>query len=235
MEADMDGSVTRCLEASSAFTTIGKIAASANGPPHFPSSAAGANALSEEKAPAGGVVTMHGHHEQEGEQEAAVARPNNEQRQQSEGPKECESAGNVMPNYAAADGATISNSVAADRPEEQLDKRELASEANAAEQDGSCSLSFLNFLQELESEGVCDLMHDEVPERLRGVSGWSVHEEKMEDWRRRRQTWFMKVSKCSHTCISLALTPTLSASCSLCLSLRVRVYACIQTSVCLSV
>ena len=38
-----------------------------------------------------------------------------------------------------------------------------------AEQDGSCSLSFLTFLHDLEADGICELLHDEVPQRLKGL------------------------------------------------------------------
>jgi hypothetical protein len=67
-----------------------------------------------------------------------------------------------------------------------------SSEPGSMDPEGGQGLPFVSFLHELEAEGVADLLRDEAPARFKGISGWIVHDDKVEEWKRRRQAWFMK-------------------------------------------
>jgi hypothetical protein len=110
-----------------------------------------------------------------------------------------------VPSACAADGAAPEPPSAAPElePERAAGQGDSAarqsivasgrsSEPGCMDPEGGQGLPFVSFLHELEAEGVADLLRDEAPARFKGISGWMVHEDKVEEWKRRRQAWFMK-------------------------------------------
>ena len=114
-----------------------------------------------------------------------------------------------VPSACAADGAAPEPPSAAPEPEPERAAGQgdsaarqstaegpvasgRSSEPGSMDPEGGQGLPFVSFLHELEAEGVADLLRDEAPARFKGISGWIVHDDKVEEWKRRRQAWFMK-------------------------------------------
>ncbi|EKX31178.1 hypothetical protein GUITHDRAFT_122615 [Guillardia theta CCMP2712] len=57
---------------------------------------------------------------------------------------------------------------------------------------GPGGASFMRLLEQLERDGIVKRHFGDVPKRLGGVCGWTVFDDKMEEWSKRRQAWFME-------------------------------------------
>lgn len=64
-----------------------------------------------------------------------------------------------------------------------------------------------------------------------GLCGWTVHDDKMDDWKRRRQSWFMQVN--NYFCNPRVLAPAPPVSYSLCVDTIACVCACACVYLCL--